>query len=570
MTVKFVNLFKRGLGVAVLAGDTSITLATGSGALLPALSATDPMIFVIRNGTSYEIVRAIGITGEVLDVTGGRAFEDAVAHPASGWAISGTTVENCDTAGTMDGFAQKVNTLDQFADVTQTATKTLAITESTTLAGGSHSGSNTGDQTSIVGITGTTAQFNTALSDADFATGGGTVSGASSGTNTGDQFTSTTADRLLGRGNGGGAGAAQEIVLGTNLSMTGTTLNAAAGGGLTNFTESVNTTAPNATVPVVRLLATNAATHVDVAISPKGNGSIAAQVADDGTGGGTKRGALSVDLQMSRTVASDVASGAYSAIGGGQRNKASDNSTVVSGGVRNVASGYWSSVGGGYFNRSTGDRSVVGGGNQNQATGTRSACFSGTSNNCSGTEAVIGGGSSNLASATSSGVFTGGGNSATGTYSAILGGASALASRYGQESYAAGFFAVQGDNQRVDYVMRKNTTNTTPTELALDGGTARLTIASGTILSGTINMVGSKNDGTAVCAFIRQFTIKNVGGTTSLVGTVNTIGSDTASTIILAVTADDTNDSLKIEVTNANTENWRFVAHVEAVELKYV
>ncbi len=36
-------------------------------------------------------------------------------------------------------------------------------------------------------VTGTTAEFNTALSDANFATGGGTVSGASSGTNTGDQ-----------------------------------------------------------------------------------------------------------------------------------------------------------------------------------------------------------------------------------------------------------------------------------------------------------------------------------------------------------------------------------------------
>lgn len=45
------------------------------------------------------------------------------------------------------------------------------------------SGTNTGDQTSIAGITGTIAQFNTACTDADFATGGGTATG----TNTGDQ-----------------------------------------------------------------------------------------------------------------------------------------------------------------------------------------------------------------------------------------------------------------------------------------------------------------------------------------------------------------------------------------------
>lgn len=41
----------------------------------------------------------------------------------------------------------------------------------------------------------------------------------------------SAADKLLGRGNGGGAGVIQEITLGTNLSLTGTTLNASAGGG---------------------------------------------------------------------------------------------------------------------------------------------------------------------------------------------------------------------------------------------------------------------------------------------------------------------------------------------------
>ena len=62
-------------------------------------------------------------------------------------------------------------------------------------------GTNSGDQTSIVGITGTLAQFNTACTDADFATGGGTITGTSTGSNTGDQ-TITLTGPVTGSGTG--------------------------------------------------------------------------------------------------------------------------------------------------------------------------------------------------------------------------------------------------------------------------------------------------------------------------------------------------------------------------------
>lgn len=63
--------------------------------------------------------------------------------------------------------------------------------------GGTATGTNTGDQTTIVGITGTLAEFNAALTGADFATGGGTATG----TNTGDQTITLTGD-VTGTGTG--------------------------------------------------------------------------------------------------------------------------------------------------------------------------------------------------------------------------------------------------------------------------------------------------------------------------------------------------------------------------------
>ncbi len=53
------------------------------------------------------------------------------------------------------------------ATLTIANNQTLTVNGSATITNGTHSGTNTGDQTSIVGITGTKAQFNTAVTDGD-------------------------------------------------------------------------------------------------------------------------------------------------------------------------------------------------------------------------------------------------------------------------------------------------------------------------------------------------------------------------------------------------------------------
>jgi len=169
----------------------------------------------------------------------------------------------------------------------------------------------------------------------------------------------------------------------TATSGTAATWQTPSGAGLTNFTEAVNSSAPNATVPAVSFTATNAVTDVDFVIKAKGAGAILAQIPDNGTGGGNKRGAGAVDLQMSRSAATQVASG-IRATAMGINNTASGNQSVALG-QSNIASNS-QSVAMGNGNTTSGSRSVSIG-NANTASGGSSFAI-GNSNTASGTYSV--------------------------------------------------------------------------------------------------------------------------------------------------------------------------------------
>ena len=189
-----------GTAPSLTAGNaTNTTLNTGLGSTY--VKQTSPVLITPNLGTPSALV-GTNITGTGASFTSGtsNALESATTTVSVSaataptvnqvlTATSGTTATWQDAqvgAGSMDKatydpFTKAGDAFDMDNMEEGLTKKILTTAERSILA--ATSGTNTGDQTSIVGITGTIAQFNTALTDGSFATGGGTATG----TNTGDQ-----------------------------------------------------------------------------------------------------------------------------------------------------------------------------------------------------------------------------------------------------------------------------------------------------------------------------------------------------------------------------------------------
>lgn len=288
--------------------------------------------------------------------------------------------------------------------------------------------------------------------------------------------------------------------------------------------------------------------NINLVLTPKGTGALIAGPMPDGTAvGGNARGANAIDLQTSRTAATQVAS-APDGICIGKNN----TSTAVAG-ISGISIGF-----------TCNSQSGVAIGNNCSSYYAGFACGEGaTVTNQDGT--AIGRAVSASGSSMAIGTFC--------TASALASqatGDQCVADRRGMRARATGRFAAQGDRQSVDFILANRTTDgTTAVTLFLDGSSARLTIPSGKILFATAQLVGSKSDGTTVATYMRKFAIKNVGGTTTLVGSVETIGTDVAAGTSFSITADDTNDAVNAAVIGINGETWRWVMTVYGVELAY-
>ena len=256
-----------------------------------------------------------------------------------------------------------------------------------------------------------------------------------------------------------------------------------------------------------------------VAIVPKGTGALTAAIPEGTSAGGNARGSRAVDLQTDRNNAAQVASGANSFVGGGRRNTASGSYSIAIGGASTASNSGAIALGG---NGSTG------------------ATASG-----SGSLAV---GAASTASGTDSLAFQAG--TASGQLSVCFGGASAPL--YGELSHSSfsflNFYAV-------------TITGTAETEMFLDSGaTFRAVVPSGQywqfeiVVAATVVVVGggALSAGDAYCASYVGV-IANKSGTTALIGTVDALmaaKSDASmSDVVFNITADNTNDSLKVTYT---------------------
>jgi hypothetical protein len=349
----------------------------------------------------------------------------------------------------------------------------------------------------------------------------------------------------------GGAGlSANTVYFVRNPSGNTFQLSTTSGGAAINFTTNITAGTVIAIQANVAISQNTTETNSALVLTPKGTGALIAGPKPDGTAvGGNARGTNAVDLQISRSANTRVASGANSFAANSNNTASGLRSSVF--GSNNTASGNDSFCIGAGSNAASGNGSFVSG-EQCQASNSYSVAF-GQTNIASGDRSIVLGGSSSTAS---------------GQRSCAIG-QSTLSDRLNMFAHGSGFFVATGDAQRARFVMRNKTTTNSAVELFLDGASVRLTIPSGKVLALTINLCGISSTGGAVAHYMRQYALKNVSGTTSEVYAPVTIGTDNAAGTSIALSASDASDALIVSVTGTASTIWRWVASVDAVEIAF-
>ena len=233
------------------ASSASILVGRGAGSGAGDLQELTLGTNLSLSGTTLNAAAGGGITdGDKGDIT--------VSGGGSVWSIDAgavTLAKQADVATSTVFYRKTASTGSPEVQTLATLKTDLGLT-----------GTNTGDQSSIVGITGTLSEFNTSLVGADFVTGGGTATG----TNTGDQTSIS-----------GNAGTATVLEAGRTLAISGDLVwtspvfngstNVTAAGTLATVNSNVGSFGSSTLVPVVTVNAKGLVTAVStVAVSGGG------------------------------------------------------------------------------------------------------------------------------------------------------------------------------------------------------------------------------------------------------------------------------------------------------------
>jgi hypothetical protein len=347
---------------------------------------------------------------------------------------------------------------------------------------------------------------------------------------------------------------------------------------------SSSTASPNASVPVATLEAVGASSNYDIAIVPKGNGAIVANIPDGTSVGGNKRGTYAVDLQLSRNGATQVASGENSFIGNGYRNTASGWYSAVLNGSANASSSTYSIICGGATNAASGEKSFIGNGAGNIVAGNYTSVINGEQNNAqTSAYCIIGGGKGNSTNGDYSSILCASYSTTRKKYSSVISGHwgdtrntyGAVVFSGANDSFGSGFSAGGGYQQSRLAILSKATTDATPSTLTADGNAydtnnvLQVVTKSAYLVKGSVIAYSDASDLARAWEFTAA--VKNTSGV-SLVGTpiINDIAYDSgASGWNLSITADSGTSSLKVEVTGQASTTIRWVTKMDSTEVAF-
>ena len=194
----------------------------------------------------------------------------------------------------------------------------------------------------------------------------------------------------------------------------------------------------------------------------------------------------------------------------------------------------------------------------------------------SATNSVISGGISNQASGNTSTIAGGQDNVMDGTLSWCPGGSLATArGRWGVGVWASGFFAARGDAQALDAVLRRQTTDATPTRLTADNAAAgaanTINIPDNCTLSAIMIVEGRQTTAGGGRYKHHQFVLLSrdagAGSVTIATSTAGVLSLGVTVGWAVSITADTTNGGLAVTVTGVAATNINWVARVIAVEV---